>query len=247
MKQVSKTRRLIFRFTKVLVAGVGLGLAFQNCSSVKFSPEELASSESPAGVTQPETIVCDPFSPGSLCAESTGGLLGNVYHLPNARGSVQEYIDNGTKLNILVQMTNLNIPDRDWTAGFPGGDGLIKDLSGEPLIEYFALDLKGFLKLTPNQLEGDYQFALASDDGAILDLDGQEVVNNDGEHGIRWACSTTIVSLKTNVIHAMRLRYYQGPRYKIALQVYYRPAARSNLPCNEQGNWEILPAGILYH
>lgn len=245
MKQVSKTQRLMFRFTKVLVAGVGLSLAFQNCSDVKFTPEVLSSVDAPAG--GPEIIVCDPFSAGSSCAESTSGLLGNVYYLPGARGSVQEYIDRGTRLNILIQMTNLNIPDRSWTDGFPGGSGLIKDLAGEPLIEYFALDLKGFLKLTPNQLEGDYQFALASDDGAILDLDGQEIVNNDGEHGIRWACSTKSVNLRTNVIHPMRLRYYQGPRYKIALQVYYRPIARSNLPCNDQGFWEILPSEILYH
>jgi hypothetical protein len=245
MKQVSKTQRLVFRYTIVLVAGAGLGLAFQNCSNVKFSPEELSSLEAPAG--GPETIVCDPFSPGSQCAESSSGLLGNVYYLPNARGSVQEYIDRGTKLNVLVQMTNLNIPDRDWTAGFPGGNGALKDLSGDVLNEYFALDLKGFLKMTPQQMEGDYQFALASDDGAILDLDGQEIVNNDGEHGIRWACSSRSVNLRTNVIHPMRLRYYQGPRYKIALQVYYRPSARSNLPCNDQGSWEILPSEILYH
>lgn len=244
MKQVSKVQRLIFRLSSVAILGAALGLAFQNCSNVKFRPEEAASLGSP---TEPESIICDPFSEGSKCAESTSGLLGNVYYLPNARGSVQDYIDYGTRLNILVQMTNLNIPDRSWTDGFPGGEGLIKDLAGDPLIEYFALDLKGFLKLTPNQLEGDYHFALASDDGAILDLDGQELVNNDGEHGIRWACSTKTVNLRTNVIHPMRLRYYQGPRYKIALQVYYRPAARSNLPCSDQGSWEILPAEILFH
>lgn len=243
MKPLSKTQRLLIRSTILIMAGVGLGISFQNCSSVKFTPEELSSLKAPSG----ETIVCDPFSSGSSCAESSGGLLGNVHHLPDARGSVQEYIDRGTRLNILVQMTNLNIPDRDWTDGFPGGDGLIKDLSGQPLIEYFALDLKGFLKMTPNQVEGDYQFALASDDGAILDIDGNEIVNNDGEHGIKWSCSSQSVNLRTNVIHSMRLRYYQGPRYKIALQVYYRPASRSNLPCSSQGSWEILPAEILYH
>ena len=244
MKSVSKTRRLVLRFTKVILAGVALGLTYQNCSSVKFVPEEIASVQSPSG--DPE-VVCDPFSSGSACAEAGAGLLGNVYYLPDAIGSVQEYIDRGTKLNILVQLTNLNIPQRSWTDGFPGGTGVIKDPSGGDLIEYFALDLKGYLKLNGNQPEGDYQFAIASDDGAIFDLDGREIVNNDGRHSVTWACSKAPVNLRTNVIHQMRLRYYQGPRVMIALQVFYRPASESGRPCGENGNFKILPAEILYH
>ena len=221
-------------------------VSFQNCSKVNFS-EDVSSAVKTAGI--PDNVICDPFSSASSCDPNSGdGLRGNVYYLPNEKNSVQNYIDYGTKLNLYVQMSNLDIPTRDWSSGFPSSaGGLLKDQNGAALIEYFGMDLKGAIVLTSRQNEDDYDFAIASDDGAILDIDGKTLVNNDGQHAREWKCSSDSVHLKVGESHPVRLRYYQGPRVQIALQVYMRPVSKRGMPCDDTGDWTILPKEILRH
>jgi hypothetical protein len=238
----------------VLFCGL-LVVAFQNCAQQQFSnvdSQTLASTSDsgedtgvvPAGNDSP--TVCDPFSAGSVCAIKSG-LLANVYYYPNGVG-VQNYIDYGTLLPIYIQLSNLNIPLRKWTDGFPGLNGnLLADNSGNPLVEYFALDLKGYLELVAGFSEDSYEFALASDDGAILDIDGEVVVDNDGTHPTQWKCSTKSINLMRGQQHAMRVRYYQGPRDQIALQVFWRPIALHGQPCDATGGWTIVPPEVLHH
>ncbi|RYZ79773.1 MAG: hypothetical protein EOP04_27150, partial [Proteobacteria bacterium] len=161
---------------------------------------------------------------------------------------VQRYIDAGTRLNVYIQMTNLNIPTRSWTSGFPTSTGgNIKDKNGDSLIEFFALDLRGIFSLPSNKAEGDYDFAIASDDGAILDIDGKAVVTNDGAHSRQWACSNYSVNMRSGQSHPVRLRYYQGPREHIALQVYMRPVSKRGQSCDDSGGWTILPPEMIRH
>jgi PA14 domain. len=223
--------------------------AFQNCSNVNFSKDAATATES--GLEPSIPVICDPLSTGSQAATchegSDDGLLGNVYYLPNEKGSVQRYIDYGTRLNIYVQMSNLDIPTRDWTSGFPAPQGVLQDQNGDALIEYFGMDLRGYIKLKDNYNEDDYDFAIASDDGAILDIDGREIVNNDGQHDRQWKCSSESVHLKVGEAKAMRLRYYQGPRVQIALQVYMRPASQRSQGCGDNKGWTIIPSELLKH
>ena len=236
----------------ILLTGAILISLFQNCSKVNFVETPTAILNASAG-DPGVNIVCDPFSANSTCSTNSGeGLLGNVYHLPNTTSNnnvgVQHYIDYGTKLNLYIQLSSLNIPLRQWSAGFPDGkNGSILDAQGQPLIEYFALDLRGKLTLNQELPEGQYQFAIASDDGAILDVDGEIIVNNDGWHGRSWKCATKSVDLKKGVPHPLRLRYYQGPRVEIALQVYMRPMSMQGQSCDDNGGWQIIPSTLLSH
>lgn len=234
------------RVFSVLVISGALIFSFQNCAPVSFA--EKAEKVSLSNTEDLETV-CDPFSndSGDCATTPDKGLIGNVYYLPNNVVGVQNYIDYGTKLKINLQLTNLDIPTRQFSAGFPTSQGVIQDSQGQPLIEFFALDLRGYLELESNYMEGAYQFAIASDDGAILDLDGQTIVDNDGWHSRTWKCSTASIYLKHGEKHSMRLRYYQGPRVEIALQVYMRPASQQGNSCDDNGGWTIIPAALLNH
>lgn len=69
---------------------------------------------------------------------------------------------------------------------------------------YYAIRWTGTLTI---QQAGEYEFFLESDDGSKLDLDGSEVVNNGGFHGM------TEKSGKVNLTaggHALNIEYYQG-------------------------------------
>jgi len=236
-------------------------LGFQNCSKVGVSdiaaPQVAAATGNPANLGAPTApsaatppVVCDPLSSGgTTCDASLGGagLLGNVYFLLNGVG-VQNYINNGQKLDVTVLLTDLDVPDRDWTAGFPGANGTpLTEPDGSILNEWFAFDLNGKLQLPSSMSEGAYQFGFYSDDGAILYIDGQMIVNNDGTHSAQWKCGA-LVNLKHNEQHQIRVLYYQGPRYHIALQMFMRPASEQSQPCdNAAGGLQIVPAAALSH
>ncbi len=197
-------------------------------------------------------IVCDPFTTPGGCGSGgppPGGLLGNVYYYPQGQ-LVQDYIDRGQRLNVRVLMSQLDVPERAWTAGFslPNGNVLADDLN-QPLIEWFAMDLNGFIELPAGVAPGDYQFGFSSDDGAILDIDGQLILNHDGHHPTQWKCATTKVSLAAGQKYKIRVRYFQGPRYYIALRMFWRAWSQRSNPCNDTaaGKLEIVPPAALSH
>jgi hypothetical protein len=197
----------------------------------------------------PTNVVCNSLTGNGDCSQVVpqAGLIGNIYYKPNAT-SVNEYINFGQKLNVTIQMTSLDVPERSWTLGFSQvGKTPIKDQYGQSLIEFFALDLTGKFTLPATFANGNYQFAIASDDGSILDMDGIKIVDNDGTHSTQWKCASTMVNLKAGVKHSMRLRYYQGPRTEIALQVFFRPSTSSSLPCRSGNGFKIVPPEALTH
>jgi hypothetical protein len=104
-------------------------------------------------------------------------------------------------------MKQLDITDRDFKEGFPGVDGLI---------EWFGLNIRFKLNVP---VSGDYEFMLNSDDGSRLFIDGHEVIENDGQHSEQQ--KSAIVAL-TAGLHEVRLPYFQGPRYRIALELKWK-------------------------
>jgi len=78
--------------------------------------------------------------------------------------------------------------------------------------------------------DGYHGFSVASDDGAILTVDGAQVTNNDGNHGITTAVGTK--NLRTGV-HTLSVLYAQSGAGQFALVIKMDGAA--------------LPAANLYH
>jgi hypothetical protein len=130
------------------------------------------------------------------------GLTGQVYAIKKNA----EELPNFKKLKPIgtIYTYSLAIPLRDFSEGFPGLP---------ELIEWFAIDYTGrFWVQTP----GKYRFLLTSDDGSRLYIDGKEVLDNDGVHAV--ATVEGDVKLKAGV-HDIRVMYFQGPRYHVALML----------------------------
>jgi hypothetical protein len=128
------------------------------------------------------------------------GLRGDIYYLKE--GTLA--LPNFEKLKPVgtIFTNGLYIPPRDFAEGFPG----VSDR-----FEWFALNYTGRFYVSK---PGKYKFALISDDGSKLYIDGRKVIDNDGVHATQRMDGA--VQLAEGV-HTIRLSYFQGPRYAIAL------------------------------
>jgi hypothetical protein len=104
-----------------------------------------------------------------------------------------------------------NVSTRQFELGFPGAPGLT---------EWFAIMYTGQFEV---EQSGIYQFRLASDDGSILQIDGETVIDHDGQHGP--VVKRGEAELKAGT-HQLRLRYFQGPRVWVALQLWVTPPGK---------------------
>lgn len=121
-------------------------------------------------------------------------------------------------------MEQISVSDREFDQGFPG-------ISGQ--FEWFALNIRSVLYAP---VTGTYYFGLNSDDGSKLYLNGMEAIDNDGHHGAEEKGNYLQL---TQGFHTLRVEYYQGPRYNIALELFWR------LPGSDSK--EIIPKENFYH
>ena len=129
-----------------------------------------------------------------------GGLEGVVYHISRFSKAIPDL--RKIKPQGKIYVSKLNIPLRDFTEGFPG---VTKRQ------EWFAIDYTGRFWV---EKPGLYRFALTSDDGSRLDIDDQTVVDNDGIHPALTKSASVELS---GGIHRIRVQYFQGPRWQVAL------------------------------
>ena len=159
------------------------------------------------------------------------GFIGQVY-VPG--GQIHQMPDFDLLTPIYTFVTaNLDVSERDYTEGFPTPEM-------QSVVEDFAIRFRGELAIdTP----GLYYFGLYSDDGAKLYIDGTLVVDNDGVHTKGKLGSITL----STGVYPVEIHYFQGPRYSIALQWYYRPP---NEPYFEMSESYILgrivPPEVIY-
>ncbi len=264
-------------FTIFLVSTT-LMIGFQNCSNTTHfssTPADLGmadlNSTAPVEtvVVDPildntSNVICDPFSTGSNCSRQTttgAGLIGNIYSLEAAQFNgdrnsaiLNDYYNFGTKIETPIVLSELNIANRTFSDGFATGldsaglPVLLKDSQGNTLMEYFALKLSGDI-MTDASTEGTYQFALNSDDGSSLSIDGISFILNDGVHNMRRKESTLSVELQRNIKHSISVGYFQGPKFSIGLQLYWRKCAAfsANNVCSGYSAWSIVPQSVLSH
>lgn len=128
------------------------------------------------------------------------GLTGQIYEIK--RNS--DELPNFKKLKPIgtIYTYSLAIASRDFTEGFPG----IPDR-----IEWFAIDYTGRFWISD---PGEYTFILTSDDGSNLYIDDKKIIDNDGVHAPLSAEGK--VKLKAGA-HSIRVSYFQGPRFHVAL------------------------------
>lgn len=120
----------------------------------------------------------------------------------------------GKRQTAKIYNYSLNLPRQDFTKGFPG----VTDQ-----FEWFAIDFELAL-YWPESLAGEYEFRVESDDGSILTIDGEIVIDNDGQHAM----------VKAEGRHEMeagrrkfRLAYFQGPATAVGLILEYRKAGET--------------------
>jgi len=133
-----------------------------------------------------------------------GGLRGSVYLIPKNTTVLPDFELDRVRRVGEVWANELNVPPRHWRLGFPG---LTKRF------EWFAIDYTGRFWIAQ---PGRYVFALLSDDGSRLFLDGVPVIDNDCQHppDLRIAA----VQLGGGG-HRIRVSYFQGPRDCLALML----------------------------
>jgi hypothetical protein len=128
------------------------------------------------------------------------GLQGTIYYISHSEKKLLDF-DKG-KPRGTIYTTSLNIPPQDYKLGFPG----ISDRR-----EWFAIDYRGKFWVED---AGDYRFELMADDGAMLYVDGQLVIDNSGLHPPVTLHGAAGLREGT---HTIRVAYFQGIKYQVAL------------------------------
>jgi hypothetical protein len=130
----------------------------------------------------------------------SSGLRGDVYLIPVDTDRLPRF--KHLKPVGTIYTTTLDVPPTDFRQGFPG----VTDR-----FEWFAIDYSG--KFWIEQM-GRYRFALTSDDGSQLYIDDRLIIDNDGIH----PPSSCVASVElARGAHTIRVSYFQGPRYQVAL------------------------------
>lgn len=140
---------------------------------------------------------------------------GKVYKMPvvemkTARGSKirglqEKYGENVYEYPLLqeIELQDLNIPETVISEGkFPGG---VKENT------QFAMVLNAGMEITHRAC---YEFSLHSDDGSILWVDGQEIINNDGGHEMTFKNDSLVYEPG---LYEVKVWYFQGLADKFGL------------------------------
>ena len=131
---------------------------------------------------------------------STSGLQGRIYYLKENTNRLPRFEEKDSVGSIYTKQ--LNVWPQQFDVGFPG----ITDR-----FEWFAIDYAGRFWI---EEPGQFRFSLLSDDGSILSIDNTEIINNDGTHS---AFALSASAFLSRGAHNIRVSYYQGPRFTVAL------------------------------
>lgn len=141
------------------------------------------------------------------------GLRGKVFLLPITTTKLPDFDTMQSQPNA-IYLKQVDIPVQNWSAGFPG----LRDR-----FEWFGIEYTGFFKpIKP----GNYLFKLVSDDGSQLFIDDSLFINNDGLHA-EWSEKGNIYL--SDRPHSIKLKYFQGPRYQLGLQLFWSPDGDDSL------------------
>ena len=140
-------------------------------------------------------------------------FCGDVYELPDASRQLPDF----RALDPIgaIYTSTLDVPNQSFsnTSGIPGVT---------PRTNLFGIDYHAtFWVRDP----GTYAFLLASDDGAILQIDDETVIDLDGLHSVNAAGAHVRLDVGLHTIH---VPYYQGAVDSVALELWIRPPGKSD-------------------
>jgi hypothetical protein len=140
------------------------------------------------------------------CSESSDRhMIADVYRLNPGNQSVSDI--RRRKPIKRVCMAQLDITPRSFKEGFPGLGSTN---------EWFGLDIRFTVNIPET---ATYEFMLLADDGAMLSVDDENVIDNDGIH----APTPVATKLKLDKgLHNFRVRYFQGPGPDLALMLAWK-------------------------
>ncbi|HAR42179.1 MAG TPA: hypothetical protein DCS07_06050, partial [Bdellovibrionales bacterium] len=188
-----------------------------------------------------KNAVCEPFSQSDLnegLSQEHGWIGALAYLGPRDRNGnikLSRFEQKGIQVNAPIYMREVNVPTQAFDRGFKtGDDSVLRDLEGNILNEYFGIELESEIRLSADDQPGYYQFSVLSDDGSILaiDPDGRgfkKLIDNDGDHQTKLACAKKAYYMDHSTRLPMRLGYYQGPRYHVALMILWKRVGDSSL------------------
>lgn len=95
--------------------------------------------------------------------------------------------------------------------------GIVSDisLSMASATDYFAVEYNGYLKIPVDDV---YQFYLTSDDGAVLFIDGQKVVDNDGSHSAQTKFGSVALAMGYHRIKIQYIESYMGQYLEVGVK-----------------------------
>jgi hypothetical protein len=129
------------------------------------------------------------------------GLRGLVYYIKHNRTQLPNF-EKLKPAGPAIYASSLNLPPQSFTEGFPG----VTDRN-----EWFAIDYSGRFWIAD---PGMYTFSLLSDDGSKLYIDERVIIDNDGLH---TPLEKTAAIDLAGGLHHIRVSYFQGPKYQVAL------------------------------
>jgi hypothetical protein len=109
---------------------------------------------------------------------------------------------------------------------------MVMNSMGQVLIENFGIEFTGQIELTDADAAGYYEIGLIADDGVTLDIQNgpgaeslKTVIAGDHQTPTKFFCSDLLVRMEKGKSYPIRLRYFQGPRYHLALIMMWRKVA----------------------
>lgn len=113
-----------------------------------------------------------------------------------------------------------------YLCSFPGSKNMAVRLRLEK--RWFGFDFTTTVTW-PESRAGIYEFRLTTDAGAIFQIDGEDIIVHDGEHGFEPYEAILVIEPGE---HALRLAFVQGPNARLGLILHSRKL-------NERG-WEVF-------
>src|ERR1700689_5367376 len=114
------------------------------------------------------TVIGEPLYTFGTTLAANSGFRGEIYFISTGSKKLPNF--STLKPVGVIYTPYLAVPLRAFDEGFPGVT---------ERFEWFAIDYTGRFWVSE---QGTYRFALASDDGSILYIDGKKVIQNDGHN-----------------------------------------------------------------